>query len=170
MNGKIFTVYLSAIIILLPTMSLAKDIQRSCSAYYEIERTSSVTPPPPPPSVGVETISASFGHFSTKGSCRSRARANTCRERAREVAHRCMSAHWALGMATGDIGAVPCSGGSVTNYPISDQSLQRVLRDWICGTFRAKEMTVRVRTVTTGDKGCPKTTVLSNNFRARCNR
>lgn len=159
---------LAVFILLLPSV-LHADIQRSCQAYYEIERVAVVIPPPHPPAVGVERILIKLGHFSAKGSC-GRVVPNRCRERARNLAHRCMSDHWAVLRGVGDMGTAPCTGSSIVNYPISNEYLKGVINDWVCNTFHAESMSVRVNAVTNDNTGCPRSRVLASNYRIRCNR
>ncbi len=169
MKSKNTILLFSVFLVLLPSNLLAKNIQRSCSAHYEIETSSGVISPTPLPAIGGDIISIKLGHFSAKGSCGGKRVANRCRERARNAAQQCMAEHWEVPSREGDRGSAPCTGTSIVNYPISSEYLGGVIQDWVCDTFRAESMVVRVKAVTTGDKGCSKSSVLSSNYRINCN-
>lgn len=150
--------------ILVADISLAANIQRSCNAYYELERTSAVYSRPSPPSLGRERLTFQFGNFGAQGSC-GRSVPNRCRERARDAAHQCMRYHWANpARSEGWV----CADSAISNYRLSQPYLRGEIKDWICRSFRVSRMSVRVKGVTTGDEGCPRSTVLQENFSVSC--
>ncbi|MBU0945456.1 MAG: hypothetical protein KJ804_18785 [Proteobacteria bacterium] len=140
----------------------AANIQRTCQSYYEIERVSSVVSQSRPV-MGVEQIIARFGHFTSTGGC-GRNVPNRCRERASNNAQQCMQTHWSIPPGASWFG---CSAG-VSSYPIRRDYLRGAVQDWVCSTFKVQEMSVRLKAVTTGDKGCPRTSTLADNFRILC--
>jgi hypothetical protein len=156
-----FTLIFSALLAHAP---YAAGIDRTCDAFYVIERTSAVYPPPAPPALGPETLTIQFGNFKARGSCGSTV-PNRCRQRARDAAHQCMRTHWAN---PPDSDAWVCTDSAIMNYQIPRPNLRGEIQDYICRTFRVRNMTVRVKAVTKGDTDCSRTTVLEENFRVTC--
>lgn len=152
--------------LLVADVSLAGNIQRSCRAYYELERTSATYPKPVPPPLGPERLTFQFGDFGSHGSC-GKSVPNRCRERARNAAHQCMRSHWANpARSEGWV----CADSAISNYQLPRPYLRGEVQDWICRSFRVSSMSVRVKAVTTGDTGCDQTAVLQENFSVNCER
>lgn len=150
--------------VLLANVPYAASIERTCDAYYVIERSAAVYPSPAPPALGPETITIQFGNFKAQGSCGATV-PNRCRQRARDAAHQCMRTHWAN---PPDSEGWVCTDSAIRNYQITRPYLRGEIQNWICRTFRVRNMTVRVKAVTTGDTDCPRTTLLQENFRVNC--
>ncbi|MEE2787510.1 MAG: hypothetical protein VX589_09240 [Myxococcota bacterium] len=138
--------------------SQASAIERGCDARYEITVHAG--------SKSLTSTPLSIGTFRSIGSC-GRFVPNRCRRRARDGAHSCMSAH---SKSTGSKNLKACTG-KVRNYPFASKSLTAAIKSKACEVAQAKgKKTVfaKLRGVTSGDTGCPKSAVYISQRKIVC--
>lgn len=153
---------------LFPSIATA-DITRGCNARYDVVFLLIDGGKP------IKEKRFSFGHFTSRGMCKSKVYANDCRREARSLAHSCMQAHWDArwGIAAnpgerkrrikpGECHRQRASMGP-QDYQLAD--LKTEIEKTVCCTRGApsfnREVVVRVEGRTSGDKRCGGATELS---------
>lgn len=120
----------------------------------------------------------SFGHFTSRGMCRSRVYANDCRREARDLAHSCMKEHWKWrwGIAVSEGGRKQrikpgqChrqrANMGPQDYTLDD--LKTAIEATVCCSAGAPSFNnyarVRLEGHTSGDKRCGKGSLLSETY------
>lgn len=138
------------------------DETRGCDAQYELiylliddGKPTSVT-------------KLSFGRFTSRGLCRSRAYANDCRREARSLAHSCMQAHWTERWEREKPGACYRQRANMGPQDYRLEDLKRAIEYTVCCSRSARSFReeVRVRVVGRiwGDTRCAGETVLADSY------
>lgn len=121
----------------------------------------------------------SFGHFTSRGMCRSKVYANDCRREARDLAHSCMQAHWdkRWGIAETEgarkrrIKPGQClrqrANMGPQDYSLDD--LKTAIEETVCCRQDAPSFNqyvrVRLEGHTSGDKRCGRSEILTETYK-----
>ena len=143
-----------------PQIALA-DITRGCNAEYRIKVTHADSNP-------VSRNEVSFGRFTARGKCRGKAWANDCRRAARSYALGCTQAHWIYRWERKSPGQCKNYGSTgPQDYKLRDLKANIEWHACFGGAAPgfSREVIVRVRSVSWGDKRCGGEAQLSSNYR-----
>ena len=152
----------------LPFVSYGGDY-RSCKAVYEIA-VKSVN--------GKKTeMTFNLSEFFVKVWCRNALHYNEGRGKARDIAHRCMYDHWEWDPTekADYVQSGSCGEKEIQNYPypmntqgVLLKDLRKTIKDRICKTFHKGKIILDLKAVTSGEKGCPKTEMLAEDYVVNC--
>ncbi|HSA81642.1 MAG TPA: hypothetical protein VLE23_12550 [Geminicoccaceae bacterium] len=127
----------------------AADTSRGCKAQWEVRYNGQTS---------------SFGHFDSRGRCRSGAYANDCRRQARGYAQACFRDHW--NRRWDDVIPPDCVGGrggvGVMNYSLRD--LKKQIELHACALHAPMPFRVHVVGRTWGDKRCGGEEIVSQTY------
>ena len=153
--------FATAFIAVSAPQSALSDITRGCNAEYRIKVTHADGKP-------VARDEVAFGRFSARGKCRGKAWANDCRRAARSYALGCTQAHWIYRWDRKRPGQ--CNDGGSTgpqDYRLEDLKANIEWHACFGGAAPgfSREVVVRVRSVSWGDKRCGGEAALSGSSR-----
>jgi hypothetical protein len=129
----------------------AHAITRSCNANYKID----------PRNNALNVIYS--GTFSASAGC-GKFVPNRCRIRARKKLQKCMKTHWNLKNKR----YAPEACRNVRNYPFSN--LNKQLKNYICNTYKVRNMHVDIYAHTYGRERCRGNIQLRRNLYIDCNK
>lgn len=148
---RTLTILMLVLSMFIVSYSAHANITRSCNGNYKID---------PRKNVYNEIYS---GSFSASRGC-GRFVPDRCRKRARQKLQKCMKTHWNLKNKR----YAPEECRNIRNYPFSN--LNKQLKNYICNTYKVRNMRVDIYAHTYGRERCGGDILLESNMRIRCHK